>query len=217
MKIFSKITAGPLGCVIMLLALLSGSMGFAQTITPNQTAATLANNLVGSGVTVSNATLVCPGNANGTFTSGSGNLGIGSGILLTSGSASAVSNPASFFENTNNGALGDANLSVLSGNATFDACVLEFDFVPNGDAINFRYQFGSEEYPNYTCTQFNDVFGFFITGPGYLPNTNIALVPGTNIPVAINSVNGGSATGSGHISICNAMGPRISFSGLLYQ
>jgi PKD repeat protein len=130
---------------------------------------------------------------------------------LTSGNAAAVDNPASYFESTNNSAAGDADLSGLSGNATFDACILEFDFVANGDSVNFRYQFGSEEYPNYTCTEFNDVFGFFISGPGYGSPTNIALVPGTTIPVAINSVNGGSPTGAGVLANCQAMGPGSPF------
>jgi hypothetical protein len=186
--------------------------GFAQTITTNRTAAQLANALTGPGVTVSNATLNCPGSANGTYTGGSGVLGIGSGILLTSGSASAVNNPATYFESTDNNTGGDADLSnLITGLTTYDACVLEFDFVPSGDSIRFRYQFASEEYPQYTCTQFNDVFGFFISGPGYVGKKNIALVPNTNIPVAINSVNGGSATGLGNIATCNAMGAGSPF------
>jgi len=200
-----------LSYLILFLVAMSGSLGYAQTITPNQTAAALASALVGPGVTFTNAVLTCPGNANGKFTGGSNNLGIGSGILLTSGDAADVNNPASFFETANNGAAGDADLTAISGNPTHDACVLEFDFVPNGDSVSFRYQFGSEEYPNFTCTQFNDLFAFLISGPGYAIPTNIALVPGTNIPVAINSVNGGSATGAGNIATCNAMGPGSPF------
>jgi hypothetical protein len=185
---------------------------FAQlSVSANKTAAQLAAAMVGSGVTVSNATLNCPAVANGTFTGGTNSLDISSGILLTSGNAASVMNTASFFETQANGTAGDANLTALSGNATFDACVLEFDFVPLGDSIKFDYQFGSEEYPNYTCTQFNDVFGFFISGPGYAVPTNIAKVPGTNIPVAINSVNGGSPTGAGVLSNCTGMGPGSPF------
>jgi hypothetical protein len=185
----------------------------AQTVTvsANKTATQLANALTGPGVTISNATLNCPSGANGTFSGASSPLLINNGILLTTGSAADVSNPASYFENTNNNAAGDASLTTLSGNPTFDACVLEFDFVPIGDSIRFRYQFASEEYPNYTCTEFNDVFGFFISGPGYAVPTNIARVPGTMVPVAINSVNGGTPTGEGELTNCTAMGPGSPF------
>ncbi|WP_276133024.1 choice-of-anchor L domain-containing protein [Polluticoccus soli] len=194
-----------------LVAAMPFQMNAQLSVSANKTASQLANAMVGTGVTISNATLTCPSGANGTFTGGANALDISSGIILTSGSATVAASSASTFSSEDNGAGGDANLSTLSGNATFDACVLEFDFVPLGDSIKFDYQFGSEEYPNFTCTQFNDVFGFFISGPGYSGPTNIALVPGTNIPVAINSVNGGTPTGAGVLSNCTGMGPGSPF------
>lgn len=203
-------------CCLLSLLLLPGFLATAQfSVSANKTATQLSNTLLGasSGITISNPVLNCPSSANGTYTNiPNATLSVGDGILLTSGSAANVNNPATFFEDTNNGAGGDANLTALSGNTTLDACVLEFDFVPQGDSIKFRYQFGSEEYPDYTCTQFNDVFGFFISGPGYGSPTNIALVPGTTIPVAINSVNAGSPTGQGVLSNCTGMGPGSPFS-----
>lgn len=197
--------------ITAILSFLTGFVGQAQTISTNKTAAQLAAALAGPGVVVTNATLTCPSNANGTYTGGTNNLSIANGILLTTGDAAAVSNQASYFEDLNNLAAGDGDLDVLSGNPTFDACVLEFDLTASGDAVNFRYQFGSEEYPGFTCTQYNDIFAFFISGPGYGTPTNIAIVPGTNIPVAINSVNGGSPTGAGVIGNCTGMGPGSPF------
>ncbi len=85
--------------------------------------------------------------------------------------------------------------------------VYEFDFVAGGSEIEFEYVFASDEYSGYTCSQFNDVFGFFISGPGingpYSNNAkNIALIPDpsnpntfTNTPVMINTLNSGYATG----------------------
>ena len=64
--------------------------------------------------------------------------------------------------------------------------------------------FGSEEYGSFTCSNFNDVFGFFISGPGYVVPKNIALIPGTAIPVCINSVNCGP-TGGNTPALCNAI------------
>ncbi len=73
---------------------------------------------------------------------------------------------------------------VGAGHATNDAAVLEFDFVPTQGTASFRYVFASDEYLEFV-DQFNDVFAFYVDG------VNIALIPGTNTPVAINTVNPG--------------------------
>jgi len=83
-----------------------------------------------------------------------------------------------------------------------DVAVLEFDFIPTSDSLSFNYVFGSEEYFAFENSQFNDVFGFFLSGPGisgpysspsYHPNgsINLAIVPGSNppLPITISSVN----------------------------
>ena len=187
------------------------------TITPGATALALANKLAGPGVLILNPTITCPANANGIFT-GVSSLGFDSGIVLTCGQATTVGTAvgaggaASLFATTDNTTAGDAQLTTLAGQPTFDACVLEFDFRPAGDTVKFNYVFGSEEYTDFACTNFNDVFGFFISGPGYASPVNIALVPGTNVPVCINSVNCGPiGFGGGLLSTCNAVGPGSPF------
>ena len=82
---------------LLVLVLLSVNSIAQLSVSTNKTANQLANALVGPGVTVSNATLTCAGNANGTFVGGSGALGIGQGIVLTSGNASSVDAPATTF------------------------------------------------------------------------------------------------------------------------
>jgi hypothetical protein len=72
---------------------------------------------------------------------------------------------------------------------TFDAKVLEFDFVPTFSTVQFQYVFSSEEYSDFSNTSFNEVLAFFVNG------VNIAVVPGTTDPVSINTMNNGNDTG----------------------
>ena len=66
-----------------------------------------------------------------------------------------------------------------------DAAVLEFDFVPTDDTVQFRYVFGSNEYLTWINSMFNDVFGFFVSGPGITgPFTSPAGFPNGSINIA---------------------------------
>lgn len=158
--------------------------------------------LLGGGVTVMNVMYNGNENSMGTFNytpsmqPGIPDMGIETGLILTSGSIQNAVGPNTFSgATTDNGLPGDADLDgLIPGYQTFDATVIEFDFIPFFDNISFRYVFASEEYQEYVCSDFNDVFGFFASGPGIgngVDPVNIALVPGTTDPVAINSVNDG--------------------------
>ena len=76
--------------------------------------------------------------------------------------------------------------------------ILEFDFVPNSSPFSLKYVFASNEYSCFVCSIFNDVFAFLITGPNpeagqpAYKNINIALIPGMQTFVAINSINDGT-------------------------
>src|SRR5262249_24444669 len=118
--------------------------------------------------------------------------------------------------------LADADLATLAGaTSTYDACVLEFDFKAAGDTVKFNYVFGSEEYPEFACSPYNDVFGFLISGgvtsaaTSYPTPYNIARVPGTTIPVCINSVNSAPTGTTYPIGTCNSLGPGSPF-GMYY-
>ncbi len=84
--------------------------------------------------------------------------------------------------------------------------------IPKDDSLRFEYVFGSEEYNNATCGPYNDAFSFFISGPGITGQDNMALVPGTRIPVAVNSINNGVPGPQGNISNCTSMGPGAPFT-----
>lgn len=190
-------------------------------VVDNQTALALVQKLTGEGVIVLNPVLNCAGIANGVFNViGTSNLGIDSGIVLTSGRAmtspagSGVNGPNNNLPGpaASNGFPGDPQLNViLNGLLSSDVCKLEFDFVPSGDSIKFDYVFGSTEYQSYSCSGFNDVFGFLITGPGFATPFNMATVPGTNIPVCVNSTTGVGAWVATDPD-CTVMGPGSPFS-----
>lgn len=138
----------------------------------------------------------------GRFSGGGNLIGLEEGFIMTTGFASVASGgpgaelPGWWEANIPNGSQAShPELPGLANDEIFDVAVYTIRFIPTGDSIMFRYLFASDEYPSFVCTKFNDVFGFFLTGPGQDGNivtTNIATVPGTNLPVSINSVNGGN-------------------------
>jgi gliding motility-associated-like protein len=189
------------------------------SVNDHATATDMVQALVGAGITFSNPQLNCHDSARGTYTVVTSNLGIGDGVLLTSGKAKTTGSTAGangdqnlWFAATSNNTPGDNELETISGVTTFDACILEFDFVPDGDSLLFDYVFGSEEYDGFSCTGFNDVFAFFLSGPGITGSPNIALVPGTNIPVSINSTTNPTITQPSSLALCQAMGPGSPFA-----
>ena len=186
------------------------------THAPSMTA--LVNNFILTGVTASNVMYTGAPSAIGSFTGGNAtDLGLNDGIVLTTGSIDSVphiNDTASKFANTNNGQPGDATLNTYCPYPSYDAAVLEFDLVPAGNVLEFQYVFGSEEYPEFVGYSFNDIFGFFISGinptGGNYANANIALIPGTSLPVCINNVNAGSYS---TYFVDNAAGTTIVFDG----
>jgi PKD repeat protein len=117
-------------------------------------------------------------------------LGIDYGLILSTGNVFDAIDVSSFFASTNLNGPGDQMLSNIVGFPTYDAVIIEFDFIPLADSIiPFEFIFASEEYPEWVGSDFNDIFGFFIDGPGFNGLTNIAIVPGTNLPIAINNIN----------------------------
>jgi hypothetical protein len=166
-------------------------------LTGGLTPQALVNALVGSGVQVLNVTYTGVNQSAGEFSGGTGILGIEAGIVLSSGHAVGIIGPNLDNNGTtpsfDNGLPGDAQLSNLAGiplSSAFDATSLEFDIIPQGNSLQFSYVFGSEEYNTFVNSGFNDVFGLFVNGQ------NVAVLPGTNTPVGIDTVNDGN-TGNG--------------------
>lgn len=147
---------------------------------------------LGDCLTASNITFTGANNAIGSFSNGS-SIGIEQGIILTSGSVLTAPGPnTSGSTSTGNLAAGHPLLDAASGGITYDASVFTFDFEASTTQVSFTYVFASEEYPEFVCS-FNDVFGFFVSGPGYTGDVNIATVPGTTDVVSIDNVNNNGA------------------------
>lgn len=186
------------------VGLIQAQLNVSSSLTPTQL---IQDVLLGGGVSVTNITYngvpVATAQAgSGSFTTVNSNLGLSAGIILSSGLASSIAAPASSFSSDPNGTGSDPDLLAIISQLnpinpqSNDRAVLEFDFIPTGDSVKFNYVFGSEEYPSFNCSpQYNDVFGFFISGPGFAgPFTNnavnIAVVPGTTLPVSIANIHG---------------------------
>lgn len=186
----------PFSSVIISLYFSLSTSLFAQIsintgLTPQQL---VQNVLLGPGVQVSNISFSGDPLQIGSF-SGNSSVGISSGILMASGDVNVAAGP-----NNSSGSTmtvinfnTDNDLNIIAGFQINDPSILQFDFIPTGDTVRFKYVFSSEEYLEFVGS-YNDAFGFFISGPGisgpYSNNAkNIALIPGTSTPVTINNVN----------------------------
>lgn len=192
------------------MALPTTSFGQLVTSTAQSPAALVQNVLLGSGVTVSNITFSGQPVAIGYFDGTNTNIGLDEGVIITTGTVLNQGSDGPHGPNNRQDAgidYGGPGYPLLSnligGTVTNDAAVLEFDFVPYSNSVEFNYVFGSEEYEEYVGSQFNDVFAFYIIGPGYPQPTNIALLP-NNQPVAINNIHNAVTNQFGTFGAANA-------------
>jgi gliding motility-associated-like protein len=172
------------------------------------------NVLLGGGITASNYSYQGDSSQIGWFDAVNTNLGLDSGIVLCTGDIYSLDpiNGSTFPFMTN--IVTDPDLLAVANSVpgmigqTFtvssinDVAILEFDFIPTSDSLIFKYVFGSQEYFGFENTSYNDVFGFFLSGPGITgpwtapaihPNgsINLAIVPNTlpPLPISISSIN----------------------------
>jgi|GEM_PF-1844659 len=188
----------------------------AIVVTPATTPAewqTAIQSLAGKGVAIQNINVSCDDGAFGSFVKNDDefdgahvldfDLSDG-GLILSSGNvATAVGPTGACPGNVNSGVMNEPDPSdpdlvqSLGSNDLQDLCYITFEVIPAGDNLQFNYVFASEEYPDYVCTGFNDIFGFYVYGPGFDGGPfqngayNISTVPGTGLPVAIGSINNG--------------------------
>ncbi len=190
-------------CVkFILLSILTNCTLFdakAQSISVNDsyTAQQLVENVLvnSSCATVSNFTVKGDPfsgsqNSYGYFNNQGGSFAFTEGIVLSTWSSQNSQGP--FVRNLGGGSsawLGDADLEQALGTSnTFNATVLEFDFKALTDFISFDYLFASNEYQDDFPCNYSDGFAFLIKEVNTTTYANLAVLPGTNIPVSSKNI-----------------------------
>jgi hypothetical protein len=123
----------------------------------------ISNVLFGACVDISNLQFSYHPNSIGYFRDTTGLLGIDSGLVMTTGAIQIAAMP-NFAGNMghNNNVPGHPLLNEMISNFTYDACYISFDFMPQADTIiACTFRFGSEEYPEWVWSGYNDAFAFF--------------------------------------------------------
>jgi hypothetical protein len=163
-----------------------------------------------SNVTSSTGTNYGSANGLGYFTNTNSTFPLSSGIVLSTGSLTAVPGPnTSILSSGTNSWAGDTELTtylvnagVGSGSDTYyNATKLEFDFASLNEFMSFNFLFASEEYGTFQC-DYSDAFAFFLTDLTTGIKTNLAVVPGTNTPISVVTVRDNAYNGA-----CNSSNP----------
>jgi len=150
-----------------------------------ETPTSLANTLVGSGVTISGINYVWNNAQAWTFSGLPSNVwSFTSGVIFSSGNAAASVWPNAGNANTQFLWSWDSDFNTLTApSLSQDTAFLEFSFTPQYDTIVIDYVFGSDEYNEYVWYGYTDSVGIFVNG------VNCAVLPGTTTPVQIDVIN----------------------------
>jgi gliding motility-associated-like protein len=176
------------------------------------------NVLLGGGIVASNHTYQGDSMQIGFFGATNTSLGLNKGIVMSTGDVDELDPNFTGFGGAPANVVTDPDLLTVANSvppllpaphtnsftvsSINDVAILEFDFITTSDSLSFDYVFGSSEYFAFENSVYNDVFGFFLSGPGITgpysspanhPNgsVNLAIVPGSNppLPITISSVN----------------------------
>jgi hypothetical protein len=227
--------------IVGLLSILFGSTqmhainvaAVANGVTPAQ----METVLTGTGVTISNLTVTNPGNCTnfnrgvGIFTNGTTPIGAGpilgepTGVVVSNGAfntGNAVNTSNNAANATNllcNGTTSDADMvAIEAGTVNGEYAAIEFDVVPQSSILAIPFQFGSDEFPEYVCSNFGDLVGIFVSGPGIngpfsggLNAENFAKTAAGDLS-SINWVNTGIVGQNGNIGNCGSLSNAAFYS-----
>ncbi|MEG0850100.1 MAG: DUF11 domain-containing protein [Flavobacterium sp.] len=198
-----------LAFLILLLTNVVQSQTQATINNSNPNDAQILASMNGGGMTLSNGQLI-RGTRNtqiAIFSNGTqAGFEMDEGILFSTGNARTdltQRNANSQISNQiQSGTYQDADLRGIFNEATRDVVIYTFNvtLADYTSALRIAFQFGSDEYPNYVGSAFNDAFGFFVTGPNISGTFNMAKIPSNQKPISINTINYGQVGFSGSAS-----------------
>jgi len=185
---------------VLFMLLFSSSCLFSQQISINSTVdleSLIEDNLVTGCVDISNINSPVNGISSGLpsyayFERGNSNFPFEQGIMLSTGGAASGGNAATtptLSEGSSSWGTDPDLETALGITNTVNATSIEFEFVSISNQFQFNYLLASEEYFGINPCQFSDGFVFLIREAGTAdPYQNIALIPGTTIPVNTNTI-----------------------------
>jgi hypothetical protein len=149
--------------------------------------------MFGHGITIVSASYTGAASASGIYSNGDtvapDLTPSDTGVILSTGNAVDVTNDSALIDpnlsaatSTDHALAGDADLSAISGQATFDAAIFEASFIPEGSTLTMQIVFSSEEYLEWVNSGFNDSVGVWVNG------VQAELTVGTG-DITINNIN----------------------------
>jgi hypothetical protein len=134
----------------------------------------MANAIFGTGTIVTGASFTGDTRSRGTFANGNalspGTVPGDTGVILSTGKiidytqSSGDPNRSAQTTTDTSGANNNAQFNALAGTNTYDAAILDVDFIPTGSVMTLNFTFSSEEFPEFATSQFNDTVGVWING-----------------------------------------------------
>jgi len=121
-----------LGTAILSAPYACSQISVNSTVSPEQ----LVQSLVGEGISFSNVTYNGGTNSRGTF-SGLSSIGMGSGIVLSTGNINSIPNPpsAGMGGSVSLAVQNDPDMNAICGTYTNNGSILEFDFIAQSNQI----------------------------------------------------------------------------------
>ncbi|MEZ5777461.1 MAG: Hint domain-containing protein [Paracoccaceae bacterium] len=160
----------------------------------NASAMQMANAIFGNGVTVLSASYQGDNRSSAIYSNGNalspGVVPSDTGVILSTGYAASFTqssgdpNRSTGTSTNTSGLNNDPLFNAIAGTNTYDASILNVDFIPTGNVMTMNFVFSSEEFPEYAASQFNDMIGVWVNG--------------THVPISF---------GSGNPSVGNINGP----------
>ncbi|WP_425040422.1 Hint domain-containing protein [Primorskyibacter sp. S187A] len=137
-------------------------------------ARTMAETIFGKGVTVVDATYTGDARSAGLYSNGDsiapGATPGDEGVIFSTGRVEDYTNETGdrntldWTSTNTEGEDDNTDFNDAAGTRTYDASYIDVDFIPTGDVMTMQFVFGSEEYPEFVNSVFQDFVGVWING-----------------------------------------------------